>query len=71
MQSRKLDAVQVRPLLHAILISEGEGLWKPDEAISRGAADRLAVECSACVFVGDHPDADVGGAKQARWRAQG
>jgi putative hydrolase of the HAD superfamily len=69
MQSRKLDAVDLRPVLDAILISEGEGVRKPDAAIFHRAAERLGVESSVCVFVGDNPEADVRGAKRVGMRA--
>lgn len=69
MQSGKLDAVALRPKLDAILISEVEGLGKPDAAIFRRAAARLDTVPSQCVFVGDNPDADIGGAKSSGMRA--
>lgn len=69
MQTQKVDAARLGPLLGAILISEGEGLRKPDQAIFHRAAERLQVTPLECVFVGDNPDADVRGAKRAGMRA--
>jgi putative hydrolase of the HAD superfamily len=69
MQSGKLEAVALRPRLDAVLISEIEGLNKPDEAIFQRAAARLDTEPPHCVFVGNNPDADVRGAKAAGMRA--
>jgi putative hydrolase of the HAD superfamily len=69
MQGGKLDAVGLRPKLDAILISQAEGLHKPDEAIFRLAAARLDAVPAHCVFVGDNPDADIRGAKGAGMRA--
>jgi putative hydrolase of the HAD superfamily len=69
MQGGKLEAVALRARLDAVLISEVEGLRKPDEAIFRLAAARLDTEPADCVFVGDNPDADVRGAKRAGMRA--
>ena len=69
MQSGKLDAVALRAQLDAILISEAEGLSKPEVAIFHLAAARLDASPAHCVFVGDNPDADVRGAKAAGMRA--
>jgi putative hydrolase of the HAD superfamily len=69
MQGRKLDALALRPRLDAIVISGAEGLHKPDEAVFRLAAARLAVAPTDCVFVGDNPDTDVRGARGAGMRA--
>jgi len=69
MQSGKLDAVALRAQLDAILISEAEGLGKPEVAIFHLAAARLDASPADCLFVGDNPDADVRGAKAAGMRA--
>jgi putative hydrolase of the HAD superfamily len=68
-QGGKLDAVSIRPKLDAILISEVEGVHKPDVAIFRRAAERLNTVPGQCVFVGDNPDNDVRGAQSADMRA--
>jgi putative hydrolase of the HAD superfamily len=69
MQGGKLDALALRSKLDAILISETEGVHKPDAEIFRRAATRLNTASSQCVFVGDNPDADVRGAKGSGMRA--
>ena len=56
-------------MLRIMLISEVEGVRKPDPEIFRRALARCDVEASAAFFVGDHPDVDVGGALQAGLRA--
>jgi len=68
-QQRKLDALGISSWLDAILISEVEGVRKPDPEIFRRALTRCGVEASAALFVGDHPEVDVGGALQAGLRA--
>ena len=56
-------------LVDQILISEEEGVRKPDPIIFRRACERLGVEPAACVFVGDNPEADVFGAHQVGMKA--
>ena len=47
------------------LISEEEQLRKPDQRIFALAAERLGVTTAECVFVGDNPETDIGGAYNA------
>jgi putative hydrolase of the HAD superfamily len=68
-QSGKLEATALRAKLDTILISQVEGVHKPDETIFHRAATRLDSQPADCVFVGDNPDADVRGAKAAGMRA--
>jgi putative hydrolase of the HAD superfamily len=51
-----------------VLISEAEGVRKPEQAIFERAARRLGVESRQCLFVGDSPTADVLGAHAAGMR---
>jgi putative hydrolase of the HAD superfamily len=69
MQGRKLDALGLRARLDAILISEVEGVRKPEPEIFRRAAARLDVAVHEAVFVGDNPDADVRGSKRSGMRS--
>lgn len=64
-QNRHIDALQLRPLVDAILVSEAEGLRKPDAALFHRAADRLGIKPAECLFVGDDPVSDVLGAYNA------
>lgn len=64
-QSRKLDHSGLRPLLDAVLISETEGVQKPDPELFCRAAARLGVSPAQCVYVGDHPQNDIEGAGNA------
>ena len=72
MQSRKLECLALGPLFDAILISDAEGISKPDRRIFHRALDRLGANPAQSVFVGDHPEVDVAGARaagmQAIWR---
>jgi putative hydrolase of the HAD superfamily len=61
-QSRQVEALELDKLVDAILISEREGLRKPDAALFLRAATACRAEPSRCLFVGDNPMADVLGA---------
>jgi putative hydrolase of the HAD superfamily len=52
-----------------ILISDAEGISKPDRQIFHRALDRLNTDPAQAVFVGDHPEVDVAGARAAGMRA--
>jgi len=64
-QSGTIDALRVRPFFDAILISEVEGVRKPERAMFERAAARLGVAPQECCHVGDHPEVDVAGAMAA------
>jgi putative hydrolase of the HAD superfamily len=64
-QRRKIDAVGIAPLFDTIVISGNEGVEKPDPRIFELATQRLGVLAAESIFVGDHPEADVAGAKGA------
>ena len=72
MQSRKLQCLALSPLFDTILISDAEGISKPDRQIFHRALERLNTNPAQAVFVGDHPEVDVAGARaagmQAIWR---
>jgi putative hydrolase of the HAD superfamily len=53
------------PSFDAVLISEAEGISKPLPAIFHRALKRLSKKPMQAVFVGDHPDVDIMGAKRA------
>jgi putative hydrolase of the HAD superfamily len=69
MQSSKLACLALSPLFDTILISDAEGIAKPDRQIFRRALERLNVNAAQAVFVGDHPEIDVAGARAASMRA--
>ena len=72
MQSRKLQCLAVAPMFDTILISDAEGISKPDPRIFQRALERLETSPARSIFVGDHPEVDVAGAQaagmQAIWR---
>jgi putative hydrolase of the HAD superfamily len=68
-QQRKLDLLGISSCFDVILISETEGVRKPDVEIFHRALSRCGAEASEAIFVGDHPDTDVGGALRAGLRA--
>ena len=69
MQTRKLECLALFPMFDTILISDAEGISKPDRQIFRRALERLQVNPAQAVFVGDHPEVDVAGARSAGMRA--
>jgi putative hydrolase of the HAD superfamily len=68
-QGRKLDSLGISSWFDVILISETEGVRKPDAEIFHRALARCEVKASEAIFVGDHPDTDIGGALRAGLRA--
>ena len=69
MQSRKLESLALVPMFDTILISDAEGVSKPDPEIFRRALERLGVEPAHACYVGNHPDVDVAGARAAGLKA--
>jgi len=69
MQVSKVKGLGIAHWFGALLISEAEGFRKPAIDIFQRGAERLGVEPSRCVHVGDSPDADVRGAINAGMRA--
>jgi putative hydrolase of the HAD superfamily len=65
MQSGKLECLALGPAFDTVLISEAEGVHKPDVEIFRRALERLDTSADRAVFVGDHPEVDVSGARGA------
>jgi putative hydrolase of the HAD superfamily len=65
MQSRKLECLALVPMFDTILISDAEGISKPDRQIFHRALERLKTLPGRAAFVGDHPDIDVAGARAA------
>ena len=64
-----LRNLQVLDFFDATIFSDEVGIRKPDRRIFENAAERLGVEISSVIHVGDHPEADVWGAKQAGMRS--
>lgn len=66
MQNATLDAIGIRPYFDTVIVSEAAGVRKPDPRIFQMACGG---ETSATLFVGDHPQADIEGARAAGLRA--
>lgn len=64
-QRSKLEALGLSKIFDVVLISEAEGVRKPESEIFMRALRRCGVDPCEAVFVGDHPEADIEGAKNA------
>lgn len=64
-QRQKIEALDLARWFDTILISEAEGVRKPDAEIFRRALERCGVHAPEAAFVGDHPEADIAGARDA------
>ncbi|WP_054022936.1 HAD family hydrolase [Bacillus sp. FJAT-28004] len=67
-QASNIHALKIARYFDEILISEREGLRKPDPAIFLRATEKLNVEPAACVYVGDHPVNDITASKATGMR---
>lgn len=65
MQEQKIRQLGITDLMDEVLISEREGLRKPDRKIFERALERLRVVPAEAWYVGDHPLVDVRGAFEA------
>ncbi|WP_274308477.1 HAD family hydrolase [Solibacillus daqui] len=63
-QMDNIKALQIEHYFDVILVSEWEGMKKPDERIFLKAVGQLQVTPSESVFVGDHPENDVKAARR-------
>jgi putative hydrolase of the HAD superfamily len=64
-QSRKIDCMGIADFFDSIVISETEGIRKPDRRIFERALERCGSVASESLFVGDHPEIDIQGAREA------
>ena len=64
-QMDNIKALGIEKYFEAILVSEWEGLKKPDPAIFLRALDRLNVSPNHSVYVGDHLENDVKASQKA------
>jgi len=58
-QEKKLNVTDIYHLFQVVLISEAEGIKKPEPDIYMRACNRMGVEPKEVLFVGDHPKNDV------------
>lgn len=68
-QVDKLRVLGLYDLLDVVCTSEGIGVQKPDPRAFHTLAQRLGVLPAECLFIGDHPEHDVAGAKSAGMEA--
>ena len=64
-QTLKIRTAGLESYVDAVVISESEGVKKPDPEIFRIAAGRLGLDLTGGWMVGDHPTADIAGGKAA------
>jgi putative hydrolase of the HAD superfamily len=62
-QMNNLRALNIHTYTNTILVSEAEGIRKPHPEIFERALQNLNVKAEECIYVGDHPENDVLGAK--------
>ena len=61
-QRPKIEALRIADYFGVLLISEEQGVRKPDPEIYRRAMRKLDSTPANTVFIGDHPEADIAGA---------
>jgi len=64
-QSRKLRTLELEQYFDDVVISDAVGIAKPDARIFRLALDRLGASAGDSMYVGDHPQIDIAGARAA------
>lgn len=64
-QLDNIKALGIEKYFDTILISEWEGIKKPDSKIFKRAMKQLNVSTNQSIFVGDHPENDVKAAQNA------
>jgi len=64
-----LRNLKILDFFTATIFSDEIGIRKPDKRIFEAAATSLNVDISTIVHIGDHPEADAWGAKQAGMKA--
>ena len=65
LQYKKLVLTGMRYIFDEIIVSGDVGVEKPDREIFMMMCEKLGVKPSECVYVGDNPFNDIGGAKRA------
>ncbi|WP_110066215.1 HAD family hydrolase [Cytobacillus oceanisediminis] len=63
-QMDNITALGIEEYFESILISEWEGLKKPDPEIFKRSIEQLKVSPSESIFIGDHPENDVKAARK-------
>lgn len=68
-QMDNIKALGIENYFDVILVSEWEGIKKPDPQIFKKALEQLDVLPNESIFVGDHPENDVGAAQKNGMKA--
>lgn len=68
-QTRSIEGLGIQAYFDTILISEIEQIRKPQVEIFERGVQRLGVLAEEAVYIGDHPEVDIMGAKRAGLRA--
>ena len=63
-----LETIGIRHLFHDVVTAEGVGAAKPARHIFKIAIDKTGVSPEEILHVGDHPETDVDGGRQAGMR---
>jgi len=63
-QERNFRSLGISHFFDVVIVSKAVGLRKPDKEIFELACQKLAVKSEKEIFVGDNPQADVGGANK-------
>jgi len=64
-QLRKMEGLGLGDFFDVVLVSEAVGIKKPDPRIFHHGVEQCGVAPDEAMFVGDHPEIDVEGAKAA------
>lgn len=62
-QLRNIRSLKLDSYFDTILVSEREGMKKPDRRLFQKALDQLEVRADQSFFIGDHEDKDIHGAQ--------
>ncbi|WML56516.1 HAD family hydrolase [Neobacillus sp. PS2-9] len=62
-QMDNIKALGIETYFQTILVSEWEGIKKPNPEIFKRALDSLGVQPNESIYVGDHPDNDIRAAR--------
>lgn len=64
-----IRSLEIEKYMDIILVSEQEGMKKPQAEIFLRALERLGVEPEESIYIGDHPENDVIGARNVGMHA--
>lgn len=68
-QQKNIDALGISDYFSTILISEKEGLRKPDPAIFNKALANMGITAGEAIYIGDNPVNDIAGAQSIGMKA--